>query len=95
MPFEEKSVRPTAPHHLILEDREQLSVSGVEEVESFDESQIVMYTAKGTLIVRGEGLHIEKLSLDGGDMKVVGGIDSLTYEDGSREKGGLLARLFR
>lgn len=95
MPYEERTVRPEAPHHLILEDREQLSVSGVEEVESFDESQIVMYTNKGTLIVRGEDLHIEKLSLDGGDLKVEGSIDSLTYEDTPRDKGGFLSRLFR
>ena len=96
MPYEEKKIRPEADHHVILEGRERLSVSGVEEVESFDENTIVMYTARGTLVVRGEGLHIEKLSLDGGDLKVEGDIDSLTYEDSGREKGGgLLARLFR
>ena len=95
MPYDEKSIRADTPHHLILEGREQLSVSGVDEVESFDETQIVMYTTKGTLIVRGGGLHIEKLSLDGGDLKVEGEIDSLTYEDGSRDKGGFFSRLFR
>lgn len=95
MAYEEKGVRPDAPHHLILEGREQLSVSGVEEVESFDENQIVMDTGKGTLVVRGTELHIEKLSLDGGDLKVEGEIDSLTYEDGGREKGGFFSRLFR
>lgn len=83
-------------HHIILEEREQLSVSGVEEVESFDENTIVMLTNRGTLIVRGEELHIEKLSLDGGDLKVEGTIDSLTYEDSGRDRaGGLFARLFR
>lgn len=95
MPYEEARGRQDAPHHIILEEREQLSVSGVEEVESFDENIIVMYTSRGALVVRGEGLHIEKLSLDGGDLKVEGEIDSLTYEDDRREKGGLLARLFR
>ena len=96
MAYDEKKVRPEAAHHVILEEREQLAVSGVEEVESFDENTIVMNTCKGTLVVRGEDLHIEKLSLDGGDLKVEGDIDSLTYEDSGREKaGGLLARLFR
>ena len=84
-----------AAHHILLEGREQLTVSGVEEVESFDENTIVMLTSRGTLVVRGEELHIEKLSLDGGDLKVEGSIDSLTYEDGGRERGGLFARLFR
>ncbi len=95
MPYDDRSNRPEAPHHLILEGREQLSVSGVEEVESFDESQIVMYTSKGALIVRGEGLHIEKLSLDGGDLKVEGMVDSLSYEERQSERGGFFSRLFR
>ena len=82
-------------HQLTLEGRERLTVSGVEDVESFDESAIVMNTCEGTLVVRGEGLHIEKLSLDGGDLKVEGSVDSLTYEDAGGERGGFLARLFR
>ena len=96
MQYEEKKLRPeSAAHHIILEGRERLSVSGVEEVESFDETGIVMNTCEGTLVVRGEDLHIEKLSLDGGDLKVEGQVDSLTYEDGGGERGGFLARLFR
>ena len=94
MPYEEKKLRGEGAHHIILEEREQLAISGVEEVESFDENTIVMYTCKGTLVVRGDGLHIEKLSLDGGDLKVEGTIESLSYEDGGREKGGLFSRLF-
>lgn len=96
MPYEDSRARPEAAHHIILEDRERLSVSGVEEVESFDETTIVMSTTRGTLVIRGENLHIEKLSLDGGDLKVEGDIDALTYEDGARDRSGsLLARLFR
>lgn len=95
MPYEENKARPEAAHHIILEEREQLAVSGVEEVESFDENTIVMQTCRGTLVVRGDGLHIERLSLDGGDLKVEGDIDSLTYEDSGRERGGLFSRLFR
>ena len=95
MAYEDVRSGPAAPHQVVLEDRERLTVSGVEEVESFDENTIVMLTSRGTLVVRGEELHIEKLSLDGGDLRVEGAIDSLTYEDGGRERGGLFARLFR
>ena len=91
MPYEE--LRPEAAHHLLLEDREKLTVSGVEEVESFDENTIVMDTDQGVLVVQGEGLHIEKLSLDGGDLKVEGMVESLTYEADRRERGGFLSRL--
>ena len=96
MQYEEKRPRQeAADHHVILEGRASLSVSGVEEVESFDENAIVMRTSLGTLVVRGEELHIEKLSLDGGDLRVEGMVDSLTYEDDGGPRGGFLARLFR
>ena len=90
MPYEE--MRPVG-HHLVLEERESLTVSGVEEVESFDENTIVMVTVQGVLIVRGEELHIEKLSLDGGDLKVEGRVNALLYGEENRPRGGLFARL--
>ena len=96
MQYEEKRPRQeAADHHLILEGRASLSVSGAEGVESFDENAIVARTALGTLVVRGRELHIEKLSLDGGDLRVEGMVDSLTYEDDGGVRGGFLARLFR
>jgi len=81
-------------HRLELEGRESLTVSGVEDVERFDETGIVMSTAAGTLVVTGEDLHIGKLSLDGGELHVDGKIDSLSYEDGGASRGGFLGRLF-
>ena len=91
MPYEE--IRPAGGHHLILEDRERLTVSGVEEVESFDENTILLTTAQGALEIQGEGLHIEKLSLDGGDLKVEGRVNALLYGEENRPRGGLFARL--
>ena len=95
MAYDDSRLPAEAAHHILLEGREQLTISGVEEVESFDENTIVMATVKGTLVVRGEDLHIEKLSLDGGDLKVEGSVDSLTYEDDAGDRGGFFARLFR
>ena len=81
-------------HRLELCGRETLTVSGVEDVERFDENGIVMSTSAGILTVTGEGLHIGKLSLDGGALHVDGRIDSLTYEESTSGGGGLLRRLF-
>ena len=80
-------------HQLTMESRERLMVSGVEEVERFDENMIVMNTSAGTLVVSGERLHIGKLSLDGGELHVDGQIDALQYEE-QGGRGGLFSRLF-
>ena len=94
MAFVDDRARPERSHHIILEEREQLVVSGVEEVESFDENTILLTTVQGGLEIQGEGLHIEKLSLDGGDLKVEGRVNALLYEsDRGGRGGGLFARL--
>ena len=84
---------PTA-HRLELTGREHLLISGVEDVERFDEASIIMSTCAGTLVVTGENLHIGKLSLDGGELHVDGRIDSVSYEDGVSDQGGFFRRLF-
>ena len=93
--YEEKRIRSDLAHRLSLDERERLIVSGVEDVESFDETTIVMDTVKGTLVVRGSGLHIDKLSLDGGELSVEGTVDALLYEERRADSGGLFSRLFR
>ena len=80
-------------HRLTLEGRERLSVTGVEHVERFDETGIVLVTAAGILVISGEELHIGKLSLDGGELWVEGKIDSLCYEEQESHRG-FLQRLF-
>ena len=79
---------PAAAHRLQLEGREKLTVSGVEDVERFDDQCIVLRTGAGVLVVSGESLHIGKLSLDGGELHVDGRIDALTYEDAPGTRGG-------
>lgn len=85
---------PQAAHRLELVGRERLVVSGVEDVERFDETGVVMSTAAGTLVVTGEDLHIGKLSLDGGELHVDGRVDSISYEDDGAGRGGFFSRLF-
>nr|WP_326127376.1 YabP/YqfC family sporulation protein [uncultured Oscillibacter sp.] len=85
---------PQTAHRLELTGRERLTVSGVEDVERFDETGIVMSTSAGTLVVTGEDLHIGKLSLDGGELHVEGRVDSVSYEDDGAGRGGFFSRLF-
>lgn len=90
--YEEKALE--LPHKITLDGRNRLNITGVKEVESFDDSMVVLHTIRGTLVVRGRELHLQLLSLDGGQVLVDGTVDALNYEDDEREAGGFLARLF-
>lgn len=83
-----------AEHRLEVMGREHLTVTGVEDVERFDETGIVMSTTAGMLVIAGEDLHIGKLALDGGELHVDGRIDSVTYEEEGQSRGGFFSRLF-
>ncbi len=95
MTAEERTPSLSAPHSLSLEGRGRLLVSGVTRVESFNEQEVIMGTTRGTLAVHGEELHMEKLSVDSGDVLVTGQVDALEYEDDGQRQEGLFARLFR
>lgn len=84
----------SVPHKITLEGRERLVISGVEDVERFDETEIIMNTSEGELVVTGENLHIDKLSLDGGELHVDGRVDALSYEDSLSGRSGLFSRIF-
>ena len=80
------------PHKLSLDERKKLTVSGVGEVVSFEENAVVLRTSRGTLLVRGQDLHLKTLSLDGGQVAVDGTVTALIYEEPRRE-GGFFSRL--
>lgn len=81
-------------HNVILESRQRAGVSGVREVISFDENEVVMETNRGMLTISGENLHVEKLSLDIGELTLEGEIDAVVYADDQRQKGGFWSRIF-
>lgn len=83
------------PHQVLLDDRRELTVSGVSDVDSFDDGTVVIHTALGELTVKGSGLHVLRLSTETGDMRLEGQIDALEYSHLRPTKGGLLGKLFR
>ncbi len=93
MSYEENPKLKAKEHKVEMQGRASLAVTGVEDVESFDETEIVMNTSQGNLIVRGSGLHIGKINLDVGEIKVEGVINDLSYEEVSGA-GGIFAKLF-
>lgn len=82
------------PHKLTMCDRRQLTMTGVSEVISFDETAVVLRTSLGLLTVHGEELQLKNLSLDGGQVAVDGSVSALIYEE-PREPAGFLRRLLR
>jgi len=83
------------PHRVVMEERTSLSVSGVVEVERFDENEILMSTPLGTLTVRGEELHINSLSIEVGELDLQGRIESLTYTENKPQAKGFFNKVFR
>lgn len=85
--------RMTLPHKLTLNERRQLSMTGVSEVVSFDENAIILRTELGMLTIQGQNLQLKTLSLEGGQVAVDGTVSALNYED-PRQSGGWVRRLF-
>lgn len=75
--MEEKVVNIS--HKLILDNRKEASVTGVKDVISFDEKEILLQTADGKLQIRGSGLHVKGLNLEKGEAALAGHVDSLVY----------------
>ena len=81
-------------HNIILENRNNLTVSGIKKVENFDEDNIVLITEMGELTIKGENLHISKMDVDLGDMKIDGKIVGLVYNENIKGTS-VIKRLFK
>jgi len=88
--------KPAMPHNIIMEDRRLLTVSGVSDVDSFDEHSVTVFTDMGELTVRGHDLHINRLSVEVGELLLEGNISSLNYHDTApKQAGGFFGKVFR
>ena len=86
----------TNVHNVILEGRKNLTISGVTDVDSFDERCISLYTQLGELVIKGRELHINSMSVETGDMTIEGDIWALNYGDKDKKSSAtFLGKLFR
>ncbi|MGY4691876.1 sporulation protein YabP [Salibacterium sp. K-3] len=98
MSFSEEPVlqRPGASHEVVMKGRKSLEITGVKEVESFDNEEFLLETSMGFLSVRGDQLHIKNLDVHEGVIAIEGRVDDLVYVDSSKEKSkGFLGKLFK
>lgn len=83
-------------HNIIMESRKNISISGVTDVDNFDDKTILIYTHLGELSVNGKNLHVNSMSIETGEMTIEGEIYSLVYGDKDKhEPLSMLRKLFR
>lgn len=85
-------------HKISLNNRRFAMMTGVKEVLSFDGEEVVLDTEQGVLVVKGEDLHVTRLTLEKGEVEMDGRIDGLMYTESEGEKSGkesFLSKLFR
>lgn len=84
-------------HELIVSGRRTLKITGVKEVDSFDECGAVIKTDMGELTVEGEELKMGTLDTERGIISFTGKINGMFYSNDvcTTEKKGLLSKLFK
>lgn len=81
-------------HTLIMENRRQLRISGVKDIDSFTDTRIILSTIMGELVIRGQDLHVTALEAETGDFTMTGTVKSLIYNSFS-SGDNFFGRLFR
>lgn len=85
-------------HKFVLNNRKDCTISGVQDVLSFDVNEILLETDLGMLMIRGSELHVTHLTLDKGEVEIDGRVDSLTYSENavsSRNESSFFTKLFK
>ena len=80
---------------IIIEDRMKMTITGVEQVESFNDNMIVLSTVNGGMNLKGEGLNISELNLENGSVKIDGKINGVNYTSGDVTAKNIMGRLFK
>lgn len=93
--MEEKRNFPV--HSLMIKDRQGGKITGVKDVSSFDEKEILLFTQAGKLAIKGEQLHVKQLDLEKGEVDLEGKVDSLSYlsKNTDKKEESFFKRMFR
>ena len=85
------------PHSLMLENRESGKLTGVKDIHSFNENELLLMTEAGKVLVKGEQLHVKGLDLVKGEAEIAGKVNSISYltKNAHKKEEPLLKRMFR
>lgn len=85
-------------HKTVIEGKRRVTVTAVEDIDSFNENEVIFLTAAGMMTVTGSDLHINRLSLEEGLIIIDGEVDSVDYADLAEERTerpGMFSKLFK
>lgn len=82
-------------HNIIIDSRKKLNISGVKDVESFDDETIALKTVMGDITVKGESLKILNFNTESSDLAAEGKIHAVVYMSDAKKSQGILSRIFR
>ena len=84
-------------HRVSLENRKKTVITGVQDIHSFNENEVLLLSEAGKILLKGEQLHVRKLNLEKGDAEVEGRVDSLSYltRNAHKKDESILKRMFR
>lgn len=85
-------------HKLVINNRKTSMVTGVLDVLAFDLNEVLLETEQGMLMVKGKDLHVNRLSLEKGEVDLTGHIDSVAYSDvqqSSKKGDNFFMKLFK
>jgi sporulation protein YabP len=93
----DKKAREQKEHNITVRGRKQVDITGVKQVESFDNEEFLLETELGFLAIRGDNLHIKNLDVEQGIVSVEGKVYDLVYLDQQQnEKAkGFFGKLFK
>lgn len=92
----ETAARQTSvPHHIIIENRKNITATGILSIVTYDANGATLETSLGTLQIGGQELCVSELSVQTGEVKISGDIEFVQYSAPKRERAGLLQRLVR
>ena len=82
-------------HSFILKERKNLIITGVRDVESFDEGSLIVYTDMGEILIKGEKIKVDNFSSETGELSANGVFQSAYYSERQEQKNSFISRLFK
>lgn len=92
----ERNVANGTGHKLVILNRENIEITGVTDIVSFDAEEVYLETVQGMLTIQGENMHVSRLALDSGIVMASGNVTSVIYSNNKAvNAGSILSRLFK